>query len=368
MNLRTALRVIMLMALAATRAAAAQGETLERIADRVAATHMAAKKIPGLSIAVVHRDELAFAGGYGRASIEFDLAAGPDTVYPISSVSKIFAGIVAVRLAAGGQLELDAPIGDFLPDVPADKQGITLRHLLQHTHGLDDFYLSDEFQRESGQSIDEAATEEPIRWSLNRPLRFAPGGDWSYSLAGYVLLGHILEILSGESYVTLVEQLVLAPLGMQAYFGGSETVVEGRNPVLYELEHDAVVGHVVDFDRKVWPAGGVNLSVSELAKLFIALDGEVFLSERDKQELWGTASLPGGRDSGYGLGWSSYITSQDRHVVGHEGGGASWVIYYPERRLAVIALSNMSGAKSDILPYEIARAAFDAGLIPDRDL
>ena len=74
--------------------------------------------------------------------------------------------------------------------------------------------------------------------------------------------------------------------------------------------------------------------------------------------MWRNEDLPGGENSHYGLGWMSYVTSQDRWVVGHEGGGASWVVYYPEEDLAVIALSNMSGARADILPYEIARALF----------
>jgi len=63
--------------------------------------------------------------------------------------------------------------------------------------------------------------------------------------------------------------------------------------------------------------------------------------------------------------WESIVTSRDRWVVGHESGGASWVIYYPDQGLAVIALSNMSGARADILPYKIARAAFAAGLVSE---
>lgn len=357
-----------LAALAGAAPAVANPETLGAITDRVAEKHMAEKKIPGLSIAVVHRDELLFARGYGEASIEYGVAAAPDTVYPISSVSKIFAGLVAVRLAAAGRLDLDASIAEFLPGVPPDKQGITPRHLLRHTHGLDDFYRSDDFQRESGHTIEDSATADLIRWSLDRPPKFAPGEDWSYSLAGYVMLGYLLEKLTGETYAALVGRLVLEPLGMEVEFGGSDVVISGRNPVLYELREDAVIGHVVNFSDRVWPAGGANTSATELAKLFIALDDEQFLSVPEKQELWAGVQLPDGRDSHYALGWFSYVTSQDRRVVGHEGGGASWVIYYPERRLAVIALSNMSGARADSLPYEIARAAFDAGLIPDRDL
>jgi len=364
-SIRLLIGFVLFLVSAASQTAGGEIQTLEQIADQVIAKHMAEKKIPGLSLAIVHRGQTLLAKGYGDASIEFAIASGPDTIYPISSVSKVFAGIVAVRLARQDTLDLDASIGEYLPEITDDKRAITVRHLLQHTHGLDDFYQSDEYERESGRSIDESGTEELIGWSLDRPLRFVPGENWSYSLAGYVLLGYILQQVSGDSYAALVEQEVFAPLGLQGYFGGSDTVIGGRNPILYELVDDTVVGHVVDFPRKVWPAGGLNLSVNEFAKLFIALDSGQFLNDSERQQLWRTVTLGGDSDSHYGLGWFSYISSQDRHVVGHEGGGASWVVYYPERRLAVIALSNMSGARADSLPYEIARAAFDAGLVPD---
>ena len=360
MDIRVLTCFITLSVSAVTQTAGGDTLTLEQVADQVIARHMAENKIPGLSLAIVHQDQLLLAKGYGEASIEFSIAADPDTIYPISSVSKMFAGTLAMVLVRQGKLDLDASI-----DIAADKQAVTLRHLLQHTHGLDDFYQSEEYERESGRSIEESGTEELIAWSLARPLRFVPGENWSYSLAGYVLLGHIMQIVSGDTYAELVEQHVFAPLGIRGYFGGSTTVINGRNPMLYELTDDTVVGHVIDFPRKVWPAGGLNLSVREFAKLFVALDNVQFLTDADREKLWRTVTLADGSDSHYGLGWFSYVTSQNRPVVGHEGGGASWVIYYPEHELAVIALSNMSGARADSLPYEIARAAFDAGLVPD---
>ena len=97
--------------------------------------------------------------------------------------------------------------------------------------------------------------------------------------------------------------------------------------------------------------------------LLIALSDNDFISSGSKLELWSNPTLANGRPANYGLGWFSYTTSQNRWVVGHEGGGASWVIYYPDLELAVIALSNMSGARADSLPYEIARDALGEGLL-----
>lgn len=156
---------------------------------------------------------------------------------------------------------------------------------------------------------------------------------------------------------------MLKPTGVAGRFGGSETLLPGRNPVLYELVDDKVDAHIVEFPRITYAAGGFNTSVLELSKLFIALSGEDFVDRKMKQELWSRPTLGDGELAHYGLGWFSYRTSQDRWVVGHEGGGASWVIYYPDLDLGVIALSNMSGARADSLPYEIAREALAEELL-----
>jgi CubicO group peptidase (beta-lactamase class C family) len=316
-----------------------------------------------MSVAIVQEGTILFSKGYGKASIEFDVPSTPDTVYPISSVSKMFAGLLAVRLVEVGKLNFDTTIAEFFDNVPTDKHSITVRHLLQHTHGLDDFYRSDDFEVETGKTVSESSTEDLVRWSLQRPLRFSPGDDWAYSLAGYVLLAQVLEQAGGMSYPDLVEHYVFNPIGMQGFFGGTESVLPGRNPVLYEWVDEQIAGHVVDFAPRVYAAGGLNTSVVEFAQLFVALSDEEFINKAAKQQLWHSPILAEGKPANYGLGWFSYTTSRDRWVVGHEGGGASWVIYYPDLELAVIALSNMSGARADSLPYEIAREALAAGLL-----
>ena len=337
--------------------------SLGDIVGDVAARHMTEKRIPGMSVAIVKNGRVVHSSAYGDASVELNIPATAQTVYPISSVSKIFAGLVALKLADEGRLDLDAPIADYLDNMPRDKLAVTTRHLLQHTHGLEDFYKSGEYEAETGRSFDTSTVDELMQWSLERPFRFTPGEGWAYSLAGYVMLARVLEHAGGEPYDKLVARYVFNPLGIEAYFGGSDTVITGRYPLLYKLVDDELAGHVADFQPIVWAAGGANVSVKELSKLFIALSDDDYLDDDAKQELWRSVELPDGRPSHYALGWFSYTSSQDRWVVGHEGGGASWVIYYPDLDIAVIALSNMSGARADSLPFEIARQAFDAGLL-----
>jgi CubicO group peptidase (beta-lactamase class C family) len=337
---------------------AADPVSIEDIVDDVVVRHMLEKRIPGMSVAVVHEGRLVLSKGYGKASVEFDVPATATTVYPISSVSKIFAGLLAIRLVDAGYLDLDESISSFISNVPADKRSITVRHLLQHTHGLEDFYQSAQYETQTGKSMEESTADELFAWSLAQPLRYAPGAGWEYSLSGYVLLARILEQVGETPYLGLVQKYVFEPLNMIGTFGSSEAVITGRNPVLYKLVDDDIAGHIVDFPPRVYAAGGLNMSALEMAKLFVALAGEDFITDEAKGELWHNPELTNGELANYGLGWFSYETSKKRWVVGHEGGGASWVIFYPDENLAVIALSNLSGARADILPYEIARKVF----------
>ena len=341
----------------------AEALQLESIVGEVVRRHMAEKRIPGLSVAIVQDGELVFSEGYGHASLEFDVPATSSTVYPISSVSKIFAGLLAVRLAELGKLNLDASIAEFFEETPEDKQAITVRQLLQHTHGLEDSYRSDRYRNGSGKSFRDSTLEELVRWSLHQQLLFEPGTAWEYSLIGYIMVARILEISGGASYQVLLDEHVFQPIDMDVSFGGTELVTLKRNPVLYEFVDGEIAGRIVDFPEKTYAAGGANTSVEELAKLFIVLGSDTYIDASAKQLLWSNTDLPDGKPTSYGLGWFSYETSRQRWVVGHEGGGASWVIYYPDLDVAVIALSNMSGARADSLPFEIAREAFAAEVL-----
>ena len=106
-------------------------DSVARLTNEAVTRHMTEKNIPGLSVAIVHQGETIHTDAFGSASIELGIPATETTVYPISSVSKMFAGLLAMRLVEAGLLDLDASIAEFIDDVPEDKRAITVRHLLQ---------------------------------------------------------------------------------------------------------------------------------------------------------------------------------------------------------------------------------------------
>jgi CubicO group peptidase (beta-lactamase class C family) len=174
---------------------------------------MSAARVPGLSIAVLHGGELAYAGGFGVTSDTPDApAVTADTVFRIGSVTKPLTATLIMRLVEAGTLDLDTPVTDYVPwlklaDADATRQ-ITLRMLLSHIAGLPT-------------ALDYAGWREPsgleayVRTVLpTLPLVAPPGAVYAYSNPGYNLAGYVAEAATGTPYTTLMQRKVFGPLGM----------------------------------------------------------------------------------------------------------------------------------------------------------
>jgi len=353
--------LILLTALGSAQAAERPSWT-DRVERKVLAVKTE-KGIPGLSVAIVKDGHLVFSGAWGMADVEMGLPATTETVYPVSSVSKVFTGPVAMALVAEGKLDLDVSILTYLPQLPEAYRPITMRQLLSHTHGLTDYYRSAEFDALPENVKDAMTADDLIAWNAPRPFQFQPGAGWSYNLLGYVIAQRILEKIEDKPFADIVTGRILEPLGMSAsVYGGTEVVVPGRHPVLYERAKDGrLTNHPVNFPRATWAAGGLNASVLDMAKFFAAIENNTLLTPRAFAEIWKpypvrAEGLKPGQAPFYGLGWFSVQRqSTGRFVVGHEGGGNAWTYYWPDYHLAVIALSNLSGARADLLDFDIAQ-------------
>jgi CubicO group peptidase (beta-lactamase class C family) len=166
-------------------------------------------------ILVAHNGRILFHKGYGLASREFNIPAGPNTKFQVGSVTKAFTAILALKMAESGLLELDKTICDYLPLYPAETgRKITLRQLLSHTSGiphhidaLPDFWNSHDKIFHAPQEL----------WELfaNVPLVHEPGQQFTYSSPGYYILGAILQQVAKKSYAELLREHVFGPLGMK---------------------------------------------------------------------------------------------------------------------------------------------------------
>ncbi|HEV2764824.1 MAG TPA: serine hydrolase domain-containing protein, partial [Pyrinomonadaceae bacterium] len=205
----------------------------ERV-DLYVAGRMAERQIPGLAVAVVKDGRVLKLKGYGAASVEFDVAADEHTVFQMFSVSKVFAGLAVMKLVEDGRLSLDAPVADFFEDAPAAWGALRVRHLLTHMSGLQSWSANPRFAALPDEKRNDLTKAEAAALVAELPLRAAPGERWAYHLSGYVMLGVIVERLSGKPYADFLAERVFAPLGMSATrFGGTGVFVKRRAPVAY---------------------------------------------------------------------------------------------------------------------------------------
>lgn len=311
---------------------------------------MEKQRVPGLSLAVVKDGKIVRAEGYGTANLEHNIAARPETVYKIGSISKQFLAAGILVLAQDGKLSLGDPVHKYFTDAPETWRGITIRHLLLHTSGL---------PRESPafNPFQIQPDAELIKAAYKAPLLFAPGTKWEYCNLGYFMLAEIILRVSGRPWTEFMTQRVFAPVGMKST---RETTVHDLVPGRADgyVWRDRRQRNADDF-RAVRASGAFISTVLDLAKWEAALDGDQVLKAETRTEMWKpTAETPrkfkDGTSQYYGYGWF-LATTEGRREIFHGGslpGFRAFMIRYPDERLTIIILANGDGA----VPEAIARS------------
>jgi CubicO group peptidase (beta-lactamase class C family) len=266
-----------------------------------------------------------------------------------------------LQLVEKGQLSLDDEVTKHFPDYPTRGQRMTLRHLLSHTSGIPDY---------SDLELSGARNRTPeqlLALTRGLPLHFMPGTDYAYSNTGYVLLGRLIEKLSGMPYGEYMERQLFKPLGMRHTVYASRSL-PGLVPGYRKKEGQ--YQNVGELDATLPYAAGALLStVDDLARWNAALDAGKVLSERSLREAFTRTSLSGGRTASYGLGWG--LLDEGPYAVQHHGGdfeGYTGILYrVPARHLAVIVLSNnIDSERHFFLAPKVAQLVLDEDWTPGR--
>jgi D-alanyl-D-alanine carboxypeptidase len=296
--------------------------------------------IPGMAIVVIKDGLVLEMKGYGYADRQNQIRVSANTRFGIGSVSKQFTATAVMLLVEDGKLDLDAPISQYLTNLPPTWQPLTLRQLLSHTSGI------------SEDNAWKAQKTKDIIKVGNPKLDFPAGTAWSYSNTGYIIAGLIIEKASGQSYRDFMHDRIFAPLGMtntQAALTPVPNLAVGVNENGTESS---------DFRQWQWAgaAGNIISTASDMAKWLQALDARKLLKPNSYQTLWAEAKLNNGRSEPYGLGWG--IGKFNGHdIVSHSGavaGYTSGLIRYPNDRLNVVVLMNSANLTGSTIAGRIA--------------
>jgi CubicO group peptidase (beta-lactamase class C family) len=288
------------------------------------------------SILIAKEGKVLISKGYGRANLEHDMPNTPQTRFRLASVTKQFTTMAIMILQERGKLDVEDHVSKYLPDCPKAWAGVSIRHLMTNTSGIPDFV--------NLLSIEKRRLPSPLTTTIalvkDKPLEFKPGERFSYSNSGYILLGYIIEKVSGVSYESFIQANIFKPLGMgNSGYDHPELILKDRASG-YFLDGDNLVNAPFLDMSRAHAAGALYSTVEDLFLWDQSLYTQKLVSNKSLE-----AILTPFREN-YGYGW--YITSQfKRRVVYHSGGiegYASHIARYPDDKLSIIILSNLSVA------------------------
>lgn len=338
----------------------------EKIGAIVAAAGLRPGSLPGGAVLVVRNDQTIFEEGYGVTDLVGLHRVDAHTNFRLASVTKQFTAMATMLLVHDGKLRYDNRLTDIFPDFPEYGRSITIRNLLNHTSGLQDYEelmpAADPRLPVEETQIQDAGVLDLLK--QQETTKFVPGSKWEYSNSGYVVLGLIVQKVSGQSFPDFLHDRIFAPLGM------TNTVAYVRG--MKEVPHRAY-GHTLEngkwkqTDQSTTSAtlgdGGVYSSVEDIGKWDRALRQNGVLSKEEMTAAITPVDVPGvtgpdGSPAQYGFGWflNPYKDHRRMWHYGETIGFRTAVQRFTHDGLTIVVLCN----RADIDPTRIALQIADS--------
>ena len=291
--------------------------------------------------------------GYGLADYESGVPNDDTRIYRIGSLSKPFTAVAVMKLQEEGKLKIDDPLCGYLSDCPRAWSPVTLRHLLSHTSGIDDYFSE---VAAGPLSNMRPLIDRAIQAHRESPLLSPAGEKYRYSNFGFLLLGYVCEVAAHQPWETVLRTRIFDPAGMTATaYDDVFAIVPGR--ARGYVPSSGGLRNIVYKDHGAFAAGGLRSTARDLLAWQQALFSEKIL-QRDSLDVMFTPV----RDN-YALGWQ-VMKILGRPVIDHSGGidgFASHLAFYPGEGLVIIVLSNVEGEPAKTTGCDLARIAFGEG-------
>jgi D-alanyl-D-alanine carboxypeptidase len=294
------------------------------------------------AVLIARQGKPIFTGAYGLANRETKEPNKLTTRFRMGSMNKMFTATAIMQLVQAGKIKLDDPLGKFLTDYPNKEVAskVTVYHLLTHTGGTGDIF---------GPAFDSHRLQlrtlnDYIKLYGSRGLAFEPGKQWDYSNYGFILLGAIIEKVSGQSYYDYVRDHIFTPAGMTGTASDPEDVAVPDRAIGYMGTGDASKPNTETLPYRGTSAGGGYTTVEDLLRFANALTEHKLLNERYTELL--TTAKPETGDAHYAFGFQDELRSGVRSF-GHSGGAPGMngdLQIFPQTGYVVIALANMDRA------------------------
>ena len=308
--------------------------------------------------------EVIVLAGYGLVDDDLGTAITPATIFDIGSITKQFTGAAILKLEMADQVSVEDYLSQYIPNLPEDKQEITLHHLLTHTAGFPPA-LGDDYE-----AIDR---DTFIEMALQTPPLHAPGSEYVYSNVGYSLLAAVIEIVTNASYETYLREALFLPAGMN-YTGyvlptwnETDIAVGYGGPEAWGKPNEKAWAD----DGPYWHLrgnGGILSSTEDMYRWHQALLTDDILTHEAKEKYYTPYVLEGpGANSYYGYGWALFPTSRDTTLITHNGGNGIFFAdfwRYLEEEVTIFIATSAANRESEKLAANIAQIIFDPEFEP----
>jgi CubicO group peptidase (beta-lactamase class C family) len=323
----------------------AYGQTKADKLDKLMSTYAEHGEFNG-SVLVAEKGKVIYKKGFGLADMEWNVLNQPDTKFRLASITKQFTALAIMQLVEKGKLKLDVPISAYLPDYPK-KNGdiITIHHLLTHSSGIRDLLSFPGFSKNISRNAYSPA--ELVKLFADSTLQFKPGEKFAYTNSGYMLLGYIIEKVTGKSYEQVLQENIFTPLKMNnTGYDHSRALLKNRAKGYEKNGRIYVNANSIDMSVP-YAAGALYSTVEDLYLWDQALYGNQLL-RKENMDLLFTKHISSGGNYHYGYGWglgaiNSGNTSELIETMGHSGsidGFATQLTRIPSDKSFIVLLNN----------------------------
>lgn len=327
--------------------------------------------IAGLGVSVVQNGRVTLAKGYGLADVAGNRAVDANTPFEIGSCTKSFTTFALMRIVDDpslikkpgiGKLDLDQPAASYLvgsPNItmPSEWSAITVRQLLSMTSGIPDG------------SSNSQPWQTVVADAAKKPLSFTPGTGYCYSNPGFMVIGEIIQQLTGSDYATFMANQVFGPLGMTNTFIHLPSNTPANLATGYLWNGTAWAAQSPRSPLSSFSSGAVITTASDMATWLAALAGQKVLSASAYAQMWNPVLFPNGKSSQWGLGWNVEISTTPKYTIYRKDGGlpgySAMMSIYVGDGVSVGLITNESGIPSGLIAAQIVAKVKGLASVPN---
>ena len=316
------------------------------------------KNGPGSVFMVAKKGKIIYQNAFGKANLELDVPLTIDYVFQIGSMTKQFTAVAIMMLQEQGKLNTNDLLSKYIPDFPSGDK-ITIHHLLTHTSGIKDFTKMKTI-RDIAQK--EMTPKMMVDFFKNEPVDFLPGEKFDYNNSGYVVLGYLIELISGDTYEDFIEKNIFQKINMNQSCYTSDRQIISKRAYGYQKKENGYVNKTIINYSVPFASGAIMSTLNDMLIWQNALSNHVLLNKENTNKLFNVYRLNNGEALNYGYGWH---LRNINNIPTREHGGSifgfkSMGVYVPSEDIYVVGFTNCDCLSPTQITKDIAKLVLES--------